>query len=237
MNKYNFILAMLVFFTIRISAQSDTSESKPTLFQISIIDSLYEGKYDGKYKLSNLLEIGDFGLGTFDKLNGEMIILNSSIYQFKDDGLVYQSNADDTTPFACIVKFNSNESYEIFNMKDDELKKLIDSLITNKNLFYALKLQGEFSYIRTRTIALQKKPYKQLNEVLKNQIVFERTNLSGTLIGFYCPSFVDKINVSGYHFHFINDELNFGGHVLNFRIDNGKLEIQKINQLKIILPD
>lgn len=102
-------------------------------------------------------------------------------------------------------------------------------------MFYAIKVYGKFSYIKTRTIESQTKPYKSLSEVLKNQIEFEKVNLSGTIIGFYCPQFAEKINIPGYHFHLINDDLDFGGHVLDFKLDYGKIEIQKINQLKIIL--
>jgi hypothetical protein len=45
-----------------------------TLYQISTSTALVEGVYSGSIPSSVLLEHGDFGLGTFEGLNGEMVI-------------------------------------------------------------------------------------------------------------------------------------------------------------------
>jgi acetolactate decarboxylase len=57
----------------------------------------------------------------------------------------------------------------------------------------------------------QYKPYKSLIEVVKNeQKIFEKhEEMKGTLIGFYCPSFVKGVNVAGFHFHFLNKNFFF----------------------------
>ncbi len=234
MKLYNY-LSLILFITISTTFAQKISENETSaLVQISIFDSLAAGKYDGSYKLEDLLNDGGFGLGTFDKLDGEMIILNNSIYQFKTDGKIYNANLFSVTPFALIVKFKSDYSFDIYNADEKELKDFVNNIMTSKDLFYAIKVYGKFSYIKTRTVESQTKPYKPLSEVLKNQIEFEKVNLDGTIVGFYCPQFSEKINIPGYHFHFINDDLDFGGHVLDFKIDYGKIEIQKINQLKII---
>lgn len=230
---------LLILFSILISkllGQNNHHFEQSLLFQVSIIDSLYSGNYDGKFSVNDLMLNGDFGLGTFDKLDGEMIVLEGKAYQFKADGKIYENVLLLKTPFAVVVKFKSDTLFKKSCLNEVSIINFLDSIINN-NYFYAIKLHGKFSFIAARTVDAQSKPYKPLIDVLKNQIVFEKNNLEGTLVGFYCPQYFNKINVSGYHFHFISDDKNFGGHVLSFYLIAGNMEIQKINCLKIFLPN
>ena len=209
-----------------------------TLTQVSTIDALLAGYYDGVMPLKQLNEYGDFGIGTFNKLDGEMIVLNGAIYQFKADGKIYNADLDNTTPFATVVNFKS--SFYVPVKRDisiSDFEAVIDSSIPNRNLFYAIKVTGDFPYIKTRSVPAQEKPYKALSEVTKTQAVFEKENQYGTLVGFLVPAYANGINVSGYHLHFISSDKSFGGHVLDFKTGNVKVEIDEINIFKMILPE
>src|ERR671910_3269594 len=76
-----------------------------TLFQTSTIDALLEGKYDGDVSFAELEERGDFGLGTLDALDGEMIALDGDFYQIDSDGLVNPVGKTTKTPFAVVTIF------------------------------------------------------------------------------------------------------------------------------------
>jgi len=52
-----------------------------------------------------------------------------------------------------------------------------------------------------------------LDVLIPNRPVFEAENISGTLVGFYCPDYIGNINAKGHHFHFISDDKKWGGHV------------------------
>ena len=227
---------LFVIFAFVTNAQN-LDNRKNTLTQVSTIDALLAGVYDGIIPISDIPQYGTFGLGTFDKLDGEMIVYDGVVYQFKTDGKIYTPDGSVTTPFISVVNFESDLDFPIGKMAMKDFTAKIDSTIKNKNLMYAIKVTGTFSYIKTRSVPVQEKPYPPLAEVTKKQSVFERENVKGTLIGFRLPSFFSGVNVPGYHIHFLQDDKSFGGHVLDFTISDAKVEIQEINKFNMILPE
>lgn len=59
-----------------------------TLFQVSTSGSLVEGVCAQAVTCARLLEHGDFGLGTFTGLDGEMVVLDGAIYRVQGNGKV-----------------------------------------------------------------------------------------------------------------------------------------------------
>lgn len=238
--RFRFLFPSIVLFlslSILISACSKEEEQAQTIIQISTIDALLQGVYDGTTPLSKLASYGNFGIGTFHALDGEMILLDGKFYQVKADGKVYRPESSVLSPFATVTNFNPEIKFEVSEMSYTGLKEAIDTLMLSSNLFYALKLHGSFKRVKTRSVPMQEKPYRPLVEVTANQPEFETESVSGTLSGFYCPPFVTGINVPGYHLHFLSDDLNFGGHVLEFELLNGELFLDQVNNFKLILPE
>jgi len=234
------LLSVPVFFIIFIflfSSCSKEEDDPQSIVQISTIDALMQGVYDGTTPLSELAKYGNFGIGTFNALDGEMIFLDGKFYQVKSDGKVYQPDRSVLSPFASVTYFNSDAEYNVSDMSYPELKTTIDSLMVSSNLFYAVRLHGTFSRVKTRSVPAQEKPYPPLTEVTANQPEFETQSVTGTLSGFYCPPFVTGLNVSGYHLHFLSDDKSFGGHVLEFELSEGKLMLDQINNFRLILPE
>ena len=183
-----------------------------TLFQTSTIDALLAGVYDGHISCLRLLKHGDFGIGTFDQLDGEMVVLEGTIYQVKGDGKVYKPDLNGKTPFAAMCDFNPEKTISINTHTDyKRLETLIDEAAPNQNLFYAIRVTGQFRSMKTRSVPAQKKPYPPLKEVTPNQPEFDMNNVFGTIVGFRCPPYVNGINVPGYHLHFISRDRTQGG--------------------------
>lgn len=212
-------------------------EKEQSLVQISTIDALMQGVFDGTTPLSALSGLGDFGIGTFNSLDGEMILLDGSFYQIKADGHVYRPDSTVKTPFVAVTYFSPEAKYKINASSYAALKVKIDSLMQTPNLFYAVRLHGTFKSVRTRSVPAQQKPYPLLVQVTATQPEFETQSVTGTLCGFYCPPFVAGINVVGFHLHFLSDDHSFGGHVLDFELQEGILSLDKINNFRLILPD
>lgn len=206
--------------------------------QVATIDALLTGVYDGHMSLKELRKHGDFGIGTFGALDGEMILLDGVFYQIRADGKVSKPDLSIRTPFACVTKFAA-DSMEIIGEPVD-MKKLedrIDEIVPQPNRFCAFIVRGDFVSIRTRSVPAQKKPYPPLAEVTKNQPVFSLSKVRGTLIGFRSPPFVKGVNVPGYHMHFLADDLSGGGHVLEFELSRGTLEADTVHEwLNVFLP-
>jgi len=214
------------------------SAPKDQLMQISTIDALLAGAYDGEMTCGELLEHGRFGLGTFDALEGEMIVLDGRVYQAKADGSVDVMPDKATTPYAAVVNFDADQAALLSGpLSDDGVKDRIDRLAPNKNLFLAVRIDGTFPMMKVRSVPRQSKPYPPLADVVKNQSVFEYTNVSGTVLGFRSPAFVKGIGVPGYHLHFISKDRKIGGHILDFSLVHSALQLDTCNQFFLVLPD
>ena len=208
------------------------------VYQVSTINALLQGVYDGETTLDELKRHGDFGIGTFDALDGEMVVLEGQAYQVKDTGQVIPADGAAKTPFATVTFFQPSRAVGANYIKDyEQLQNALDRLITDRNYFYAIRVDGLFTYVKTRSVPGQSKPYQPLAAVTKNQPVFEYENIQGTLVGFWCPQFVKGINVPGYHLHFISDDRQKGGHLLALRLKKGIISIAPITGFRLVLPE
>ena len=212
--------------------------SQNTITQASTIDALLAGVYDGQMSCAQLMEYGNLGIGTFDHLDGEMILLDGALYQVKTDGKVYRPDGSLTTPFAAVCWFSADETFGLGSpVTYDGIKKILDKQVPNQNLFCAIKIHGHFKNVHTRSVPSQKKPYPPLAEVTAHQPEFRAANINGTIVGFRCPPFVKGINVPGYHLHFLSDSKKFGGHLLGFEMEKGQCAVDICSQFVLILPE
>ncbi len=208
-----------------------------TLFQTSTVDALLEGKYEGDVSFAELADRGDFGLGTFDALDGEMICLDGDFFQVKSDGLAYAVDGDARTPFAVVTLFEPDTAQTLSRPTDfEDLCDYVDGIIGGGTVCAAIRVDGRFEYVKTRSVPRQRKPYPPLLEVVKDQPTFEVHDVSGSLVGFRFPDYTQGLNVSGYHFHFITADRGAGGHVLGCRLVRGELYIDHEGDLRLELP-
>jgi acetolactate decarboxylase len=227
------LLLIAVFAAVLSGCAHDTG----TITQISTIDALLAGDYDGSEKTSQLTKYGDFGIGTFDRLEGEMIVLDGRVYQAKADGRIYTPE-NITTPFASVSFFVPEITLNIDKPATfEELEKLLDKRVPDMNVFCAVKAEGTFKTMKVRSVPVQSKPYQPLAEVVKTQPVFEYQNIKGTIVGYRLPAFVKGINVGGYHLHFIDSSKTYGGHILGFEMETGKVQADIERKLTLILPE
>ncbi|MDD5668544.1 MAG: acetolactate decarboxylase [Candidatus Omnitrophica bacterium] len=208
-----------------------------TLYQVSTINALMEGVLDGGETIEGLRHKGDFGIGTFEGLDGEMVGLDGEFYQVKADGKVYQAGDTVKVPFANVKFFKTNKDFSIDKETDFEhLKEWISQRMGSKNIFYAVKITGKFSYVKTRSVPKQEKPYVSLMEAVKSQKVFELHDVEGTVVGFYFPEYVKGVNMPGFHFHFLSLGKDAGGHVLDCVARNVTVEIDETNEFDMNVP-
>lgn len=209
------------------------------LFQASTIAALLEGAYEGDLSFAELGEHGDLGLGTLDGLDGEMIALDGRFYRADVDGNVTEIAAEAKTPFAVVANFEPSLDSEIDGpLEHDDLLAAIDRLIPTDSASCALRIDGRFELVRTRSVPRQAPPYRPLTEVVAQQHVFELADVTGTMLGFRFPDYAEGIEVSGHHLHFISEDRSHGGHVLGSR-SAGRLRVRldPSSDLHVELPD
>ncbi|MCK5680582.1 acetolactate decarboxylase [bacterium] len=230
-----FVIALLAL--VLLTGWGCRSVNRDCLTQTSTIDALLAGVYDGEMSCQKLLGYGDFGIGTFNHLDGEMVVLDGTVYQIKIDGRVYRPAKELKTPFASVCFFESEQEVSVAAGLDyKNLKELVDEILPNQNLFVAVRLDGKFKRMKVRSVPSQSKPYKPLAEVVKKQQVFELEEVSGTVVGFRSPPFVKGINVPGYHFHFLDNERRAGGHILDLETLSGTCQLDVLNTFTLVLP-
>jgi acetolactate decarboxylase len=209
-----------------------------TVTQVSILSSLFARQFDGHLPCGELLKLGDLGTGTFDRMDGEMILVDGGMYQVKSDGKVYRPDPAILTPFATVCRFRPDQSWAVTEpMTIDAVKQMIDEKAPNQNVFCAVRLHGTFSFVRTHALPKQSKPYPPTAEVVKSCPQFEMKDVSGTVVGFRCPPYVRGINDPGYHLHFLSDDKSQGGHIRTFVMAQGTCAIQICSSHLVILPD
>jgi len=233
------IIALITGVTIYSNLYSqDIDNHEDVVYQTSTINALIEGIYDGDISFEELRKHGDFGLGTFNQLDGEMIALDGDFYQIKSNGVAYIVDESMHTPFSVVTFFESDD--EIILRKStnySELEHYLDDLLPTENIFYAIKIEGTFDYIKARSVPRQYKPYSNLTIVVQNQSVFEFNEVKGTIVGFRTPQYVSGINVPGYHFHFITEDRQAGGHILECELDNVTIIIDYTSDFYLVLPE
>jgi acetolactate decarboxylase len=235
-----FLTAVVLVLIPVVAACSATAEDndRETLTQVSTLNALMAGFYNGVVSLDEMQPYGDTGIGTFESLDGEMVVLDGRFYQVKADGKAYAAAGDVKSPFLCLTFFDSDATVSIPAGTDyPGLQALLDAGLPTYNIFYAFKISGTFSYMKTRSVPAQSQPYPPLADVTASQPVFDFNDVKGTLVGFRCPAYVEGVNVPGYHLHFLTEDRTAGGHVLEFTVAEAEAEIDYTPDFNLSLPE
>jgi acetolactate decarboxylase len=207
------------------------------MYQISTSDALVEGVYSGAISSRYLLLHGDFGLGTFENLDGEMVIADGAIYQVHSDGIVLRREDDFQIPFAVITRFQEEVLFETGPISSiHDLEQACDPHRESDNLFYAFRIDGVFEKVHARAVSAVGAGTR-LVEAARTQGEFEFNNVEGTLVCFWSPSYSSAFNVPAYHFHFLSRDRSKGGHVLDFSAAKLRVGVQMLCEYEVRLPD
>jgi acetolactate decarboxylase len=208
------------------------------LFQASTIGALLDGAFEGDLSFAELAEHGDFGLGTFNHLDGEMVAIDGEFFRADVDGNVSRVPPEERTPFAVVTRFEAtiDERLPDEELPHDLLLARLDALLPPETSSCAVRLDGRFGLVRARSVPRQQPPYRPLTEVVADQHVFELADVEGAMLGFRFPAYVEGIEVAGYHLHFISADRSRGGHVLDSRSRGLRARIDPSNDLHVELP-
>lgn len=214
------VIFFAVAFSSNLSKNAGTVPGRETLYQVSTIDALMLGMYEGVQPFAELKKHGDFGIGTFDALDGEMVAVDNRFYQVRSDGSAYPVADAMTTPFATVTFFEPDISITADReMNYSVFSSYVADHLPSQNMIYAVRINGRFPAIKVRSVPRQTPPFLPLTAAVANQSVFEYFGARGTVAGFYLPKFTGGLNVPGCHLHFISADRKTGGHILDFTIE------------------
>jgi acetolactate decarboxylase len=216
-----------------------SSQEKDMIFHYSVLKALDNGVLEGDMEIGELKKHGDFGLGTFNKLNGELIILDHVVYRVLPDGKIVQPDDKTLIPYSVITFYHQDDTLSLSGeINYQTLKAYLERRVPSRNHFYAFRIKGEFGYIKCGGANMQEKPYnRSLVKMLSDRPVYEGKDIKGTLVGFWCPAYIGDINTAGCHLHFLSDDHSLGGHLMEFTARSLKIGYDAKSSYEILLPD
>jgi acetolactate decarboxylase len=207
-----------------------------TVFQTSTVNALMEGASTGDMTMGELKTHGDFGLGTFDGLDGEMIELDGKVYQVRADGHAHPVEDSARTPFATVSFFKADQSARLDQPHSMEaMLAAIGAMLPSQNMFHAIRIEGRFEYVKTRAVARQDRSVG-LEQAARDEPIFEFHDVAGTIVGFFTPDYLRGVNVPGYHLHFLTADRQAGGHMLVCRSGNVTIQIHHTPEFELGTP-
>ena len=208
------------------------------IYQTSIMSALLAGVTEGEVTFGELARYGDFGLGTFNDLDGEMIGFDGKFYQLRSHGAATAVHPSQKTPFAAVCFFKAEFVRDVtVPLTRKKFQELVDQLVKTKNLFFAIRVDGFFANVTTRTVSKRQEPARGLAEAAEDQTTVTFSNVQGTLVGYRSPDYAQGITVAGYHLHFLNEAKTGGGHVLDFILSKGSIGIDHYSSIFVSLPE
>jgi acetolactate decarboxylase len=205
-------------------------------FQTSTVAALFDGAYEGDLTVGELLRHGDLGLGTFDALDGEMIVVDGEAWRADVDGHLHRVDPATGTPFAVVTRFRAAEEAALPGPLDHAaLLAWLDDLAGGEPT-YAVRIDGELGRVRARSVPRQSPPYRPLADVAADQHVFDLGRVAGTLVGFRFPAVAAGVEIAGFHLHVADEDRTRGGHVLDAVLADGVARIAPLHDLHVELP-
>ncbi|MRX41360.1 acetolactate decarboxylase [Flavobacterium sp. LC2016-23] len=233
------VLILLLCVTGFVSVRGQVQKEE-FVFHYSVMDALRNGVYKGDITVKELKNKGNFGLGTYNFLDGEMVVLDGVFYRIPSDGKVTKAEPEREVPFACLAVFSADNQYEMSGIATIEaLQNEIRNRLPSSNKPYALRIECSFDSIVVGSAAkLEAKDTTGLAELMKTRPLYQKEHISGTMVGFYTPPSFSAVDLSPFHFHFIAVDKTFGGHFISGVLAAAKIKISidEKSGYEIVLP-
>lgn len=211
-------------------------------YQVSTLQALALGFSKSVMTVEELLEHGNLGLGTFEDVDGEMIVIDGKCYRAQNNGDVISAENERGVPFASVCHFQSQRLEELGKMETiEQLKTWLTLRIEEDfglNSMYAVRIDGEFSKVDARSESGTKAHHVTLKDALSvTQKAFIFENVKGSLVCVYYPDYMDGINAAGWHLHFLSEDKKYGGHVFDLSLIQGNAAFCRITSVEVRIPD
>lgn len=219
------------------SLSTALSLERHSMYQVSTTSALVKGVFGGAITVADLATHGDFGIGTFDSLDGELVILEGTCYRITAGGVASVAGSDRTVPFAVVTWFEVDSTTSIARVDSlDALDQALDAHRPSENAFVGIRIDGTFDSLSLRA-ACAAAPGENLVQATAHQSEFTEEAIDGTIVGFWAPEYAQALNVPGYHFHFISNDRSTGGHVLDLRATSLIAKLHTESDIHLALPE
>lgn len=208
------------------------------LTQYSLVSAIIEGVGSNGISVEKALSHGDHGLGTFQHMDGEMVMIDGRVYQYTCDGKAHQVNDTETLPFVQVTRFQPTSILHFPLLDKSSIPELLLKNHPNTiNLFHSVKVEGFFRKVKLHVVRKQQYEGQPGAELLKNMHHIEMNDVAGTAFGFRSPTFTGSgLSVPGLHLHFVSADRQLGGHAMEMEVSNATLSSSVISRFDLELP-
>lgn len=215
----------------------DLDPSKDVLYQISTVAKLKAGYYESEQTVADIKKHGNFGIGTFQGLDGEMFVREGRVWQIPVTGEPRLMPDNTGVPFCQVTQFEPDLLLKFKYVKDyaDFQSRLLKEL-PGPDMMYAVHVKGDFQFVKARSVPKSEKPFPTLAEVIAKQAIFPLENVTGDMVGWHTPAYMTGVGAPGLHLHFLDLTETKGGHVLDFSAAEVTVELDVTPVMEIQLP-
>ena len=207
------------------------------VYQFSLVNALMAGVVDSGISVEALLAKGNQGIGTFARMNGELLMLDGKVYQLLAEGKTRVADETDQIPYAVGTKFVPQTTVDVELKSKESVDQVLNDFNKHSaNVFMIYRFDGRFRKLKCRTVRGQEYDGQPLSELGKNQHVQNYEDIVGTIVGFRTPEIWQGFFVAGEHMHFLSDDKTVGGHILELTDATGKMSMATATNVHIELP-
>lgn len=215
-------------------------------YQVSTLNALMLGNFDGVVSVDELLRHGSWGIGTYEGLDGEAVICDGVAYDARATGEAAAMPASALVAFSTVADFSDHAApFELDGVEGcDAMDAVLDRLETvrracddNENAWFLAAMRGTFPFVHVRScFKVEDKPYPTLPEVASCQREFRYADERGWVVGVWVPAYLDGINLPGWHLHYLSDDRARGGHLLGLSIGRAEGRIESFSRYEMVMP-
>lgn len=193
---------------------------KNHIYQYSLLNALMDGVSETGISVSKFQQKGNQGLGTFSRMDGELLFLDGTVYKLRAGGDISVASPDEQIPYGVCTDFVPDSTKQVALADKTSIEKELEKFkLHATNLFLSYRITGRFTHIKARTVRGQEYKGQPLSELKDNQFVKDYENIEATIIGFRSPKSWQGFAVAGQHLHFISEDHKAGGHILELSSD------------------
>lgn len=216
-------------------AATAASNDDSRVVQIGTYDSLTLPNYDGLAPINSVWKGQTLGLGTFDHLDGELVLVGGAMYRISTDGTPQRIDGTQSTPYFQAINFRPDSSGPVPpGTTCANLMNAVNDLAKTNSGVIAVRVRGTFTDLVTRSVPAQATPYKPLGEVVAKQTLFPLGARKAVLVGFRTGPDFAGVGAPGLHLHGVTADRAAGGHVISCVVGpDVQLSIQRASGVNI----
>lgn len=195
------------------------------------------GLYEGAVRVRDVRQHGDFGVGQFAALDGELTAIDGRFVRARADGSVEDAKDEDELCFAQLCFFEPSDIWEMTEAGDEAaFEQAFQARVASPNIFWAFHAQGRFASVVATAPPPLAKPFPAFADAVKLRKSFPGTDIEGSMLGFYSPLFTGETGIPGFHYHWLSNDGALSGHVTSFTVTSASVRAMALEENALQLP-